>query len=732
MRILSRILGLTAVGLFAVLICLQLINVDVRRDEMETISTLAMTQTQTIMEEQIADEIYGFNNNRKTIASNDEYFQEYVKNFQKLITSDCQYQLELMDADYEKGLLDVNVVCRYRNLAGQEKTMSLRKTNIVEAVDNTEEGIVVPFYDITYELQRGRVVGKNPTRYNEFTDPDIKLINPIRTGYNFVGWTGSNGQTPQKTVTIDVSKKEHLHYIANWDMITYNILYDMNGGTNPASNPKHYTIETDTFTLKNPTKEHYDFKGWTGSNGRTPSTKVTVTRGHYGNRTYTANWDLHKYGITYNLNGGVNHAENPKNYTVQTPDIVLKTPTRYGYNFHGWYEDAGFTRKITTIDTARAENITLYAKWTPKVATITFDSNNGTGATFTKSFTVDDNPANLRLEFPNWTRKGYHPINYLDSKGQSFELTQHVSNQWIIEHEGNQTLRVNWNAKQVQVTFVHDAGGSNITRTYTYDGGNQYFPGANEWSRNNYTAIHYSYQSGGSSAFGMGSNVPNDWIDSNEGKVTLYVVWKANIIYGYQNATSWSSNFTTSIPADGFYRTAENRAYASHDGGPQNYNEGTWSSSFTPTRFSSGGYCHTGECHNMQFQGYNDSTGWQTLCSGYQSKGGGMSCSPNTSTQYRGWRTNCTSRGSNGYDKWNGSACVGYAGEWYGYQLSSHKVEGYVLQKGYNAVTGWGSTITMPNYNSYTKTNSRRLVYSRDGGASWNVCSNYGSSCPTS
>ena len=52
-----------------------------------------------------------------------------------------------------------------------------------------------------------------PLRRRRFT-----LNNPIRTGYVFTGWTGSNGTTPQTTVTIipNKNKLETLSYTANW------------------------------------------------------------------------------------------------------------------------------------------------------------------------------------------------------------------------------------------------------------------------------------------------------------------------------------------------------------------------------------------------------------------------------------------------------------------------------------------------------------------------------------
>ena len=64
--------------------------------------------------------------------------------------------------------------------------------------------------------------------------------------------------------------------------IKYAIEYNLNGGH--ASNAAYYDVTTATFTLNNPTREGYLFTGWTGSNGDTPQTVVTVAQGSTGNR----------------------------------------------------------------------------------------------------------------------------------------------------------------------------------------------------------------------------------------------------------------------------------------------------------------------------------------------------------------------------------------------------------------------------------------------------------------
>jgi hypothetical protein len=54
------------------------------------------------------------------------------------------------------------------------------------------------------------------------------------------------------------------------------INYNLNGGTNNSNNPSSYKITQLPITLQSPTKQGYDFAGWTGSNGSSANTSVTI------------------------------------------------------------------------------------------------------------------------------------------------------------------------------------------------------------------------------------------------------------------------------------------------------------------------------------------------------------------------------------------------------------------------------------------------------------------------
>lgn len=151
-------------------------------------------------------------------------------------------------------------------------------------------------YTISYDLKEGTVTG-NPASYNVTTNT-ITLNKPTRTGYVFLGWTGSNGTTPQMTVTIAQGSTGNKSYTANWGPI-YNITYDLAGGK--GTNPATYSQISETFQLAAPTRLGYTFLGWTGSNGETPQLTVTIPKGSTGDKNYTANWAIDPSTTVYYL-----------------------------------------------------------------------------------------------------------------------------------------------------------------------------------------------------------------------------------------------------------------------------------------------------------------------------------------------------------------------------------------------------------------------------------------------
>lgn len=206
--------------------------------------------------------------------------------------------------------------------------------------------------------------------------------------------------------------------VGNTDSNVYSISYNLNGGTMNGQKT-NYTV-ADSFTLPTPTRTGYTFTGWTGSNSTTPQKTITIDKGNAGNKSYTANWSVNNYYVTFNGNGGSlnvmdgtiaknnNGTATAKvqydfNYYYSLGILVTKP----GYIFKGFYDaPSGGTQVFRVDGTTRClsvtskyynenniwkytENVTFYAQWEPVHYTIKYDANGGTGTMADTSVTYD-------------------------------------------------------------------------------------------------------------------------------------------------------------------------------------------------------------------------------------------------------------------------------------------------------------------------------------------------------
>ncbi|MBR5337223.1 MAG: leucine-rich repeat protein [Lachnospiraceae bacterium] len=76
------------------------------------------------------------------------------------------------------------------------------------------------------------------------------------------------------------------------------------------------------------------------------------------------------YKITYNLGGGAMPAgvTNPASYNVESRGITLAAPVYEGYDFGGWFADAGFSVPVKGVAIPKGSigDRVFYAKWTKK------------------------------------------------------------------------------------------------------------------------------------------------------------------------------------------------------------------------------------------------------------------------------------------------------------------------------------------------------------------------------
>ena len=125
-----------------------------------------------------------------------------------------------------------------------------------------------------------------------------------RKGYTFGGWYDNEALNGAPVTVIGRNETENKEYWAKWTINSYTVTYALNGGA-AEGNPSSYNIDTDTFTLKNPTRSGYTFTGWSGTDltGESNLT-VTVEKGSIGDRSYTAHWRYNSGGSSGGSSSG--------------------------------------------------------------------------------------------------------------------------------------------------------------------------------------------------------------------------------------------------------------------------------------------------------------------------------------------------------------------------------------------------------------------------------------------
>ena len=224
-------------------------------------------------------------------------------------------------------------------------------------------------YTITLDTNGGPVV--SPIKYT--VEDSFTLPYPLRPGYEFVGWTlDGSGMIPAMPLIIYYGTTGNLRYKAEWRLAEYTITMDLDGGS--GQEKVVYTITDEDFELPTPTRNGYEFVGWTGERITTPQTRVKIPKGSTGNKAYTANWKVIRYTITLVTNGGAVIAS--IRYTVEDSVTLPIPPDRPGYEFAGWVLDgSGQFPSTPMIIPAGSTGDRLYkAEWRVATYTITYVS----------------------------------------------------------------------------------------------------------------------------------------------------------------------------------------------------------------------------------------------------------------------------------------------------------------------------------------------------------------------
>ena len=114
--------GITICSIISIVIIMTLCGTNMRQNELNRAVDSAIKDT---VENQFDDTTYSVN-------SNDEFVADFMEALLVQINSDCSVVVNVLDVDYQKGLLSVEVIEKYIHPIGTEGNVSVKRTVIME------------------------------------------------------------------------------------------------------------------------------------------------------------------------------------------------------------------------------------------------------------------------------------------------------------------------------------------------------------------------------------------------------------------------------------------------------------------------------------------------------------------------------------------------------------------------------------------------------------------------
>ncbi len=249
------------------------------------------------------------------------------------------------------------------------------KRAVKNALEASAKKAAVKTYTISYELNGGRLTGTYPESFTSDMEQDVDLsaVVPKRTGYSFEGWFEDSEYLSKAVTSISAGTSDHVTLYAKWAEKSYTIKYNnVSGAKN--TNPKTYTVNTDTIKLEKLSRTGYTFGGWY-KDSKFKTRVKTIDTGSTGNRTLYAKWTANKYTVKF-VGGSKTTGKmtNQTNFTYgKSVKLKANTFKKKGYVFKGWTTVKNGTKvkyknkaSVKNLTSKNKGTVTLYAVWKKK------------------------------------------------------------------------------------------------------------------------------------------------------------------------------------------------------------------------------------------------------------------------------------------------------------------------------------------------------------------------------
>ena len=318
---------------------------------------------------------------------------------------------------------------------------------IVEATTDTTYTAtfdeVVANYEIIYYDHNYEIIELTPNTYTYGVGTELPNYETIYG--EFEGWyTSPTFEDETKVERISVTDSGDKTLYAKVKLNEYTITFEENGGTTVEDITQGHGTDLE---LPESVYDGFVFAGWYKSSTFEEDTLFEEYVMPGENITLYAKWDVIKYTITFEENGG----SEVEDIIEQSGQAILspEAPIKEGYTFDNWYTDETLETPFE-FNVMPENDITLYAKWNINQYTITFEENGGSEVEdIVKDFGVEvaapADPMKIGYAFEGW---------FIDEE----LTTPYIFSTMPGE---NITLYAKWNINEYTITF-NSLGGSEV------------------------------------------------------------------------------------------------------------------------------------------------------------------------------------------------------------------------------------------------------------------------------
>lgn len=391
-------------------------------------------------------------------------------------------------------------------------------------------------FTVTFNANSGNITDNNKSvttaqrtvKYNHEDNNNVSSLNPVKTGYTFIGWyekvkneDGSDGEIQVYNAQGNCSnngihwkdskwiKESNITVYAHWKANNYTLTLDANGGyldggaledgkanTIATLSPTYDKTTFNDVAYLNPQRTGYTFEGWyTAKNNGTQiydKTGKCTNDGKYWkdgkwhlteNATVYAHWEPKKYVISYKGNKPTQATHNVTGSTAPTNHVYdsygnlaengFKLP---GWKFVNWNTKADGSGKSYKAG-GRVINVTdgtdgvLYAQWTPDTYTIKFNKNEPSNATHEVTGTMADQvvkyDTKTKLNKSEYKLHGWIFNGWntkADGTGTHYSDKGEIYNLNNFNDSNSVTLYAQWKATTYKITFGSNKPSKAVTQ----------------------------------------------------------------------------------------------------------------------------------------------------------------------------------------------------------------------------------------------------------------------------